>query len=142
MFLESLNETFPALAQIIVTVYQYSAKWDQQKKNHPRKSIWFLKLITTTFRVGDECFVGRLVILCIVFIILFMKYIHALRNLSKKQNVMNFKILHAKSMPTGLKRCKHAHLWMSFLKIICYEKVRTSLHFAQTKVQIMSNNNK
>ena len=31
MFSEGLNETFLALAQIIETVYQYSAKWDQPK---------------------------------------------------------------------------------------------------------------
>ena len=78
-----------------------------------------------------------------MFIILFTKYIYAQRNISKKQNVMKFKILDAKSMPTGCKDVNmYAHLWMSFLKIICYEKVRTSLLFAQTKVPIMSNNNK
>ena len=32
LFSEGLNETFLALAQIIETVYQYSAKWDQPKK--------------------------------------------------------------------------------------------------------------
>ena len=29
---ESLIETFPALAQIIATFYQYAEKWDQPKK--------------------------------------------------------------------------------------------------------------
>jgi hypothetical protein len=32
LFSESLIETFLVLAQIIATVYQYSAKWDQPKK--------------------------------------------------------------------------------------------------------------
>jgi len=32
LFSEGLNETFLALAQIIETVYQYSAKWDLPKK--------------------------------------------------------------------------------------------------------------
>ena len=37
LFSESLIETFPALAQIIETIYQYSAKWDQQKKKEKEK---------------------------------------------------------------------------------------------------------
>ena len=38
MFSEGLNETFLALAHIIETVYQHSAKWDQ-----PKEQLYVLK---------------------------------------------------------------------------------------------------
>jgi len=42
LFSEGLNETFLVLAQIIETVYQYSAKWDQPKKKKPTIFFWWI----------------------------------------------------------------------------------------------------